>query len=80
MPFHKKDEVNLTTLLIWEDRNDLAKQLWTEPEIFRSKHAELIALGATRVTEIFLASGRAVFHSQVEKWKNALNAVPKEVK
>jgi hypothetical protein len=80
MPFHEKDDVNLTTLLIWEDREDLAKQLWLGPKIFREKHAELVDLGVNRVMEIFLKSGGAVSHPHVEEWKNALSAIPKEGK
>jgi hypothetical protein len=74
VPFHNRDEVNLTLMMIWDKRKDLAKQLWTDPEKFKNDHADLFTLGVQRI-EVMLKNqenwtcGKEI----IKKWKSALD-------
>lgn len=76
VPFHDRDEVNLTLKMIEDGRSDLAKQLWTKPEVFKTNHPNLITLGLNRIAIIFLnqeewKSGKKI----IREWKQELENI-----
>jgi hypothetical protein len=78
VPFHDRDEVNLTLMMILDERKDLAKKLWTDPVGFKNGKSDLFTLGLQRV-DVQLnhqqewKSGKQV----IKKWKRALNKIEK---
>jgi len=76
VPFHGRDEVNLTLMMIDDGRKDLAKILWTEPDKFKSENSDFVTLGLRRVDVILdhqqeWESGKAT----IKEWKDALEKV-----
>jgi len=78
VPFHDRDEVNLTLMMIWDKRQDLAKQLWTDPETFKKDRPALFELGVKRVdVEIRKRGGHdwSTDAQTIRDWKQTLGEI-----
>jgi hypothetical protein len=76
VPFHNPDEVNVTLMLIWSGRKDLAKALWETPVLFMSKHEHIFSMGKERV-RIDLDNDQRTKkgRSAIRRWQKALQEV-----
>jgi hypothetical protein len=70
---HNPDEINMTFLLIRENREDLAKSIWNHPDEFKEKNPAIWGIGLHRISvELKHREQTEQGKEIIEKWSHAL--------